>query len=470
MIKRLVCAIALALFALLSVSMVHAAAPVPFYTVNSGGFNVWAVDQASACSSFATFMKGKPDGTGFTFTGEGAIVSGLCRVYKKDGTGYQSWSISSIQAGNRCAPAGSAPDTSKPLAQQCPDTCAKDVPGPTVNVTIGWKTGPDDNSAWAKQYGGFSAGCDGSCTYSVESVQDCFAEKSPIGGYYRAYCLYKTMYSGGTCSSSGDPNEGKDPPSEAPPEKNRCPLGTSQIGVDSDGIPICRGDKPDTDPKKETKTTTTTNADGSKTITTTETTTNSDGSITTKTTTKTTNADGSDGGTKESTTTGNKPDGTKGTSDSTDKDQADLCKQHPTLTICRNSQISGTCRSVSCDGDAIQCAIARKQAEDSCKRQEDEDAVKASDYFAKGQAAKNGDMTGLPTKDNAEQISVGSLDASGWMGGGNCFADKTIQTAAGSFVIPLSQACDVLVLFRYLFMFVASMVSFGILNRSFLGS
>lgn len=96
--------------------------------------------------------------------------------------------------------------------------------------------------------------------------------------------------------------------------------------------------------------------------------------------------------------------------------------------------------------------------------------MKASSYHQAGVDALAGTGNAdLPNPANVTPIDVGTLDSSGWLGGGSCFADKTISTAAGSFVIPLSQACDVLILFRYLFMFVASMLSFRILSRAFLG-
>lgn len=365
---------------------------------------------------------------------------------------------------------GSAPDTTKPLDQQCPRDCpAAGSAGPNLEWDAGWRTGPDATSAWASGPNmPPNAGCYNKCKVSIYLDKEWIGGQGSVG-YYKGGFNLTSMYRGDRCTEP-NPDDGNPPePTTPPPEKNRCPLGTKQIGIDSAGTPICKGDAPPTDPNKQTTTTTTTNSDGSKTTTTTTTTTNSDGSKTTQTTTTTTQPDGTSNS-NETTTTGNTPSGAPGKPDSTDKDQNDLCKQHPTLNVCKNSQISGSCSAISCEGDAIQCAIAREVAARNCSDKASEDSVKASSYYQVGQDALAGTgNSGLPSPDSVVAKDVGSLSSAGWLGGGKCFSDVTVNTRAGSFVIPLSKACDVLIMFRYLFMFVAAMVAFRILSRAFLG-
>lgn len=465
------------LMALLS-SSAFADAPQPQYqgsTSYGGAYTTaWDFSASAVCSALLSYLSGKQP-AGYTVTMVGTPPA--CAFRQVNGA-YNAPLGSSVQSRSWCK-TGSAPDLTKPLDQQCPNTCpAAGSSAGSLDVTSAWTTGPETNSAYASKVipdGGWSTSsfCVGGCTVTPSGPPTNSVQMQSPGpnGYYEVVATGPFQHTGATCtpSASSDPRKPQSEPTTPPPEKNRCPLGTKQTGTDSAGIPICTGDPAKPPENKATTTTKTTNADGSTTEITKEKTTNSDGSTTEKTITKTTGADGSVT-TSEQTNTGTRPDGKQGTSDSTDKDRMDLCKQNPTLNICRNSEISGTCRNISCSGDAIACAIARKQAEEACKRQEDEDAVKASSYHAAGVAALAG--TGnenLPNPANVTPTEIGSLNATGWMGGGACLSDKTIHTAAGDFVIPLSDACDVLVLFRYLFMFVASMVSFRMLSRAFLG-
>lgn len=386
----------------------------------------------------------------------------------KDAAGNGRMSYPLAKTTKAVCPDGSNPDTSKPLQDQCPEPCDPETPGPNTDITTGWKTGPDPNSAYAAEYptSHETVWCSGTCQISPVEVVDCFVEGNATAGYFREHCVYKTSQTGTQCSAAQDPNADKSPPTAPPPEKNRCPLGTSQTGTDSAGIPICTGNPDKAPPTKDTTTTTTSNPDGSTTTTKTETTTNSDGSNTTKTTTTTTATDGTSTS-SENTTVGTKTDGTTGKDDSSDQTKNEFCKQNPTLNICRNSQISGSCGSISCDGDAIQCAIAREVAQKRCFDQAASDALQASGQYALGNAVFGGDdpLAGaLPTKENASQVSMGALDSGGFLGGGACFPDKTFTVNGKQITLSFTSACSVLIVFRYVIMIVALLVAFRILS------
>lgn len=149
-----------------------------------------------------------------------------------------------------------------------------------------------------------------------------------------------------------------------------------------DGKTVCVPKSPA--PKYEKKqstddTTEKTNADGSKSTTTT-TTTNTTSCVganactsTTTTTTeiKGTNPDGSPGG-SSSTCTGDRcgPDGSEQPpEDPTDKpDEEEQCDPATDPNRCGESSVTGEAcdASVNCSGDAVQCAILRKQKEQTC--------------------------------------------------------------------------------------------------------
>jgi hypothetical protein len=370
--------------------------------------------------------------------------------------------------------------------------CEKDAPPPpacppagssagSTEITFGWKTGPDTGAAWAA--GPFNpyqtTYCPGSCLVTGDSSQppsECYTDQSPSPhGYYQSTCTLEMKHVGSPCTATPDnaPKSGSTEPSAPPPEKNRCPIGTSQIGTDSAGIPICRGDKPDAPSTKQTTTQTTTAPDGTKTTTTTEKTTNSDGSQTTKTTTTTTAPDGTQS-TTQGTATGTKP-GTsvEGKNDSTDDQKSDLCKQHPTLNICRNSQISGACESVSCDGDAIQCAIARQVAIDACELQKGSDALKGSPGYALGMQLASGTDPRQSDIDTAlagtqVDLSSQSLDQSGFLGGGSCLPDRSISVAGRTVAVSFGAVCNNISGLRYAVLACSLLVAYLLVSKSVL--
>jgi hypothetical protein len=250
-----------------------------------------------------------------------------------------------------------------------------------------------------------------------------------------------------------------------------CPSGSVQGGVDSAGITICIG-KPGAPTQPNTVTSapsTVTNADGSTTTTQKVTTVNSDGSITTTNNVTTTGKDGTVT-TSQTAATGSSSTGAPGVED---PPPDDFCAQHPQLTVCQNSTVAGSCAQTTCMGDAIQCSILRQAADADCRANQNVADLKASKEYALGLAVGNGSdplASSIPSAANAASVVMpSSLDATGWLGGGACFADKTISIPGGQqLVIPFSEACQYLVVFRYGLMVVSMLVSFKILSGAIL--
>lgn len=477
MINKLIYCIAAFVLVAFVTQDVNAEAPITQYRISSGTSQYnqpeWYPAMISSCNAQASRLSGQiaSSATIWRFTGVMLAITPQCRIEmeRADNSGGKSWLEWGYATRSYCAN-GQPPDTSKPLAEQCGSPCPADgTDGPRIEYTSGWRTGPDTNSAWAS--GGTTVpefGCYNGCKLKVYGKNPWFKNTPSAKGYYEFGYDLGTLHTGQSCMpNEGDITAGETPePTTPPPEKNRCPRGTTQIGTDSAGIPICRGEQKAPPENKNTNQTTTNNPDGSKTTKTTETTKNSDGSTTTKTTTTTTNPDGSQT-TSEETTTGKTPDGKDGKSDSTDKDREDLCKMNPSLNICKNSQISGTCEAVSCDGDAIQCAIARDVQMAKCKAEKDEQAQKDSSQYSLGNAVMAGNdpmASKLPTKENAQVVNVGGLSATGFAGGGSCFSDKTFTLLGRSFTIPFSSTCQYLIALRYVVMLIALLASFRMLS------
>ncbi len=138
---------------------------------------------------------------------------------------------------------------------------------------------------------------------------------------------------------------------------------------------------------------------------------------------------------KDGKCTSTKPDGT-----SEEKPKDDFCKANPKSPICREGSFSGSCASgFQCDGDAIQCSIAREQHTRNCEMlqtdQPDGDYKAAADGTDESSADK--------LKGKAEQVSISSFDQRGFGWGSSCPADPQIALGfvQASFSIPFSRIC-----------------------------
>jgi hypothetical protein len=75
----------------------------------------------------------------------------------------------------------------------------------------------------------------------------------------------------------------------------------------------------------------------------------------------------------------------------------------------------------------------------------------------------------LPKPSNSTTVQApSSLDNSGWLGGGSCFADKSFTVLGKTIVMPFSKTCNSLLVLRYALMVVAALVSFKIISGAVL--
>ena len=166
--------------------------------------------------------------------------------------------------------------------------------------------------------------------------------------------------------------------------------------------------------------------------------------------------------TTTSTTTGKdsqgNPTGGVGSS-STTESEVDYCAKNPKSSVCaalyggknpsgndegkeekEKSAFGGACGSFSCDGDAIQCAMAREQHERNCKLFDSE----SDPTFAKALDGTDGKNANA-MKSDAQQVNIGNFDQSGLGWGSGCPADPLIPLNFGGeyseFSIPFSRIC-----------------------------
>ena len=122
---------------------------------------------------------------------------------------------------------------------------------------------------------------------------------------------------------------------------------------------------------------------------------------------------------------------------------------------------SGSCGGFSCEGDAIQCAIAKEQHIKNCKLFDDKS--EESDLY-NAMKGKTGNQTGdLPGN---EVISItGRIDTSDALGGGGCFGDLNVTVWNTSVSLPLSNLCQYLAMLGNILVAVSMLMAARIVTR-----
>lgn len=231
----------------------------------------------------------------------------------------------------------------------------------------------------------------------------------------------------------------------------------SESSFPSSAIPTTAG---------QTKTSTVTNSDGSKTEYTL--TKNGDGTVTgtardqnTVQKTESTTCTGSSCTVSSTTTTnGTQTGSTTGTAS-----KGGLCEANPSNAQCGDGDgsFAGTCSAgFQCDGDAVQCAMAKKQHETSCALLENKTAESELYEAEKG---KSGNVTENNPNNSTQNIGSGMFDYSSALGGGACLADKSVTVMGQSISIPFSTVCPWLSILGNILVAVSSLVAMRIVTR-----
>lgn len=151
------------------------------------------------------------------------------------------------------------------------------------------------------------------------------------------------------------------------------------------------------------------------------------------------------------------PDGKDGSDKDGEQCTGDDCEEKP-------SKFTGSCEAgFSCEGDALQCAIAQDQHRRTCQLFDTQSAESRLYDSEKGK-------TGSQTKDlpGNETIDFGSnrIDTSSALGGGTCLTDLQISVMGHSETLPLSQYCKWLDYAGNILVAVALLGALRIITRS----
>ncbi len=268
------------------------------------------------------------------------------------------------------------------------------------------------------------------------------------------YMVSGLVHTGEFCSGdiNGDgPGNGEtesyDSPSDLPPisvtpESDPPKCGPGKCPGEFNGVHMCVSctdiaspEKPVTTYDRKTEKTTTGTPPNQTTETkTTDTKSTHDGSgtVTTTTTTSTTKTDANGTTTTEEDKTEKK------------ESQESFCKENPTVAFCKNGKWGGGCDAFTCEGDAVQCAIAREIHQRNC------DATKSNPYTDMTDAAQAGTdnaSTYIQAQKDAAALDVNarfsqSLDASPIAA--SCPASRSVALPGGnSLEISFEKPCEI---------------------------
>lgn len=264
--------------------------------------------------------------------------------------------------------------------------------------------------------------------------------------------------------SSGAVQDASTPSSTGP---SPCPKG--QVSGQVNGVDVCvksasagTPEKPVTESRREKATETT----------------GTPPNATTKETTKETQTTSTGGGrvestTKETTTT-TAPDGNGGTTSTTgtktetkDQDSESFCKENPTSPLCKEGKWGGTCGAFTCEGDAVQCAMAKEQHQRNCSLFETPTALsELGNQVAGGQDPQSGSV---PSPSNASSVNISgviSSAASERVLSASCVPTTSISVLGTSVSLDLSSFCDTLAIAGNIVAAIASLIAIRIVGTA----
>lgn len=348
---------------------------------------------ASPAVALASTSWSEASGTGSCLASFGNAIANYRRGYYCPNGG--------VLNGTTCSTSCPSGQTWNSQTQQCQATC-------TAGSNAGYYS-----------TGFTTTACINGCSYTRSasgSVSTCSGWSDATGW---SSCFL--AQSGSTClTPNGAPSSGM----------AQCPVG--QCPGTINGATVCMPCTGKTD-VQSTGTKTTTNADGSTTTTTTTTNSTSQGGTTTTTTTTNTTNTPAGGGTP-----------TNSTTSSTDTKPTDsFCIENPSSPLCKQSSFGGSCGSFSCDGDAIQCAMAQEQHKRNCTMFDTQTTLsQLGDQVAAGNDPQKSTFPNESA--NVQVVNLGTqIDTSNPLVA-SCLSDKVIAFPHFSVTLPFSTICPYL--------------------------
>lgn len=172
---------------------------------------------------------------------------------------------------------------------------------------------------------------------------------------------------------------------------------------------------------------------------------------------------------KTTTTTTNNNTSSSSTTTKTES-REDYCKANANAKQCKGDEeqegkFGGSCSAgFTCEGDALQCAIAKDQHKRNCQMFDDK-TTESQLYDSEVAKGSNRDVTkDLPG--NTEVDVSGKLSSEDVLGGGRCIADLNVQVWRSSVSLPFSKICPSLGYLGWVLVAVCSLAAFRIVSGS----
>ena len=149
--------------------------------------------------------------------------------------------------------------------------------------------------------------------------------------------------------------------------------------------------------------------------------------------------------------------------DGTEEDPNDPCKDNPNAAGCVDRSFDGSCEGMFvCNGDAIQCAIAKEQHRRNCEFFEAKSA--ASELGQKVIEGTPEPVVGDP-RTSPEVVDVGAaMSGVSMQGGGTCPLPSSLSVAGHSISLPQAAGCDLFQKLGYLLVAITSIACVRIIG------
>jgi hypothetical protein len=175
--------------------------------------------------------------------------------------------------------------------------------------------------------------------------------------------------------------------------------------------------------------------------------------------------------TTEKTTTNTTSNNTSSSSTTTKTEsKEDYCKANANASQCKDDdeekgKFGGSCSAgFTCEGDPLQCAIAKDQHKRNCQMFDDK-TTESQLYDSEVAKGTDRDVTkDLPG--NTEVDVSGKLSSEDVLGGGSCITDLSVQVWNTNVTLPFSKICAALGYLGWILVAVSSLVAFRIVSSS----
>lgn len=161
------------------------------------------------------------------------------------------------------------------------------------------------------------------------------------------------------------------------------------------------------------------------------------------------------------TTTTYNNNGVTGTrSETKTESKDDFCSKNPAATQCKGGTFGGSCSGgFTCDGDAVQCAIAREQHKRACSLF---DATSPERTLYESSKTATGNQA--PTVPGVA-ITSSSFDTSNALGAAACLVDVPVTIANHQLTVPFSKVCPHLDMLKAVLIAVSLLLAGRIVSR-----